>query len=473
MVYASVCSGIEAASVAWEPLGWKPAWFSEIDPHACAVLEHRFPHVENLGDITEIDGRPYRGAIDVLVGGTPCVSFSVAGLRKGLDDDRGNLVFEFLRLAREIRPRWLVWENVPGVLSSTSHEAPDPCPPDIDLDGDDGPGDGEEVVVIDEYDSEEDHAFACFLAGLSELGYGYCFRTLNSEFIRVRSHPRAVPQRRRRVFVVGYSGDWRPPAAVFVERESLQGHPAPRRKAGKAIASLTASGVGTCGADDSQAQHGHLIAEGVAEATPPLTSNPYGDHESREGLLVPEISPVVTSKWAKGSGGPAGDECQNIVIAIQGSASEPIVSESGESPTLDTKAAQIAVVEVAGTLDRDYGKQGGTTHQAVRSGLLVGFSANERSVKGIMTKGEAPAMRGDNRLAIAQAVNGADGEIMVRRITPREAERLQGFPDDWTLVPYRGKLMADGPRYRMLGNSMAINVMSWIGQRIALLTAED
>ena len=114
MVYASVCAGIEAASVAWEPLGWTPAWFAEIDPHACAVLEHRFPNVENLGDITKIDGRQYRGAIDVLVGGTPCQSFSVAGLRKGLDDDRGNLAYEFLRLAQEIRPRWIVWENVPG-----------------------------------------------------------------------------------------------------------------------------------------------------------------------------------------------------------------------------------------------------------------------------------------------------------------------------------------------------------------------
>ncbi|MCY3677921.1 MAG: DNA (cytosine-5-)-methyltransferase [Gemmatimonadetes bacterium] len=277
MVYASVCAGIEAASVAWEPLGWTPAWFAEIDPHACAVLEHRFPNVENLGDITKIDGRQYRGAIDVLVGGTPCQSFSVAGLRKGLDDDRGNLAYEFLRLAQEIRPRWIVWENVPGVLSATSHPAPDRRPPDIDLDGDDGPRDGEEVVVVDRYESEEDHAFLCFLAGLSELGFGYCWRTLDAQFFRVESHPRAVPQRRRRVFVVGHLGTswkepdgksqtsgssshagdagparpgegWRLPAAVLFEREGLSWHPPPSRKAGKAVASLTASGVGTCGA---------------------------------------------------------------------------------------------------------------------------------------------------------------------------------------------------------------------------------
>ena len=116
MRYGSVCSGIEAATAAWHPLGWTPAFFSEIEPFPRAVLAHHYPKVPLHGDFTTIGADEY-GAIDLLVGGTPCQSFSIAGLRGGLDDDRGNLALEFLRLADRKHPRWLVWENVPGVLS--------------------------------------------------------------------------------------------------------------------------------------------------------------------------------------------------------------------------------------------------------------------------------------------------------------------------------------------------------------------
>ena len=157
MIYGSVCSGIEAATVAWHGLGWRPAWFAEIDPFASAVLAHRYPDVPNYGDFTKIESA---GPIELLVAGTPCQSFSVAGRRLGLDDPRGNLTLEFLRLASRLRPRWIVWENVPGVLS---------------IDG--------------------GRTFGAILGALAELGYGFAYRVLDAQYF-------GVPQRRRRVFVV-------------------------------------------------------------------------------------------------------------------------------------------------------------------------------------------------------------------------------------------------------------------------------
>jgi len=223
LTYLSVCSGIEAATVAWHPLGWKPVGFAEIDKFPSAVLAHHYPEVKNYGDFTKIELEDLLSTPDILVGGTPCQDFSVAGLRAGLGGDRGNLTLEFLRLAQRLRPRWLVWENVPGVLSSTAHVAPDSRPPEIDLDGPDGPKDGTEVVVEDEYEADESHAFACFLAGLQELGYGFAYRIIDAQYA-------GVPQRRRRVFVVGYLGDWRCAAAVLFEHHSLQVHTPPSRE---------------------------------------------------------------------------------------------------------------------------------------------------------------------------------------------------------------------------------------------------
>src|SRR5690606_16106889 len=206
MRYLSVCSGIEAATVAWQPLGWRPAAFSEIEAFPSAVLAHHYPDVPNLGDMTNFRSWP-DAAIDLLVGGTPCQSFSVAGLRKGLDDPRGNLALTYLAIAERYRPRWLVWENVPGVLSSNGGRD-----------------------------------FGAFLGGLAELGYGWAYRVLDAQYF-------GVAQRRRRVFVVGHLGDWRAAAAVLFERDSLSGNPAPRREAGKGASadvapSLTASGRG-------------------------------------------------------------------------------------------------------------------------------------------------------------------------------------------------------------------------------------
>ncbi len=226
MKYGSVCSGVEAATAAWHPLGWEPQWFSEIEKFPSAVLAHHYPDVPNLGDMTEFKEWP-NDPIDLLVGGTPCQSFSVAGLRKGLDDPRGNLMLTYLAIAERYQPRWLVWENVPGVLSSN-----------------------------------RGRDFGTFLAALGQIGYGFAYRVLDAQYF-------GVAQRRRRVFVVGYLGDWRRAAAVLFERESLSGHPAPSREAGEVsgwvFPCLTRRGPGSL-----REEEGYVIEEsgGIRHLTP-------------------------------------------------------------------------------------------------------------------------------------------------------------------------------------------------------------
>jgi len=198
--YGSVCSGIEAATVAWHQLGWEPVFFSEIEKFPSAVLAHHYPNVPNHGDMTKFKEWP-DADINVLVGGTPCQSFSVAGLRKGLDDPRGNLMLTYLAIADRFRPEWVVWENVPGVLSSNGGRD-----------------------------------FGTFLGGLGQLGYGFAYRVLDAQFF-------GVAQRRRRVFVVANARGWQRAAAVLFERESLCGNPAPSRETGQSVARTTAPGV--------------------------------------------------------------------------------------------------------------------------------------------------------------------------------------------------------------------------------------
>ncbi len=292
MKYLSVCSGFGGAELAFDPLGWHCVGVSDIEPAACSVLSSRWPNTPNLGDFTKIGVEDVR-SIDLLVGGTPCQSFSVAGLRGGLGDDRGNLALEFLRLADRTRPRWILWENVPGVYSATSHIAPDPCPPQIDLDGPDGPKDGEEIVVEDEYDTDEHHAFSCFLAGLSELGYGYAYGTLDAQYF-------GVPQRRRRVFVVGYLGNWSYPAAVLFERHCLSGHPAPSREKREGFASTVTSSPPSRRNGGSSPTEGQFVAgtlgggngargwnnsPDVAGAFIPFTPSSHGSYDEGTGTL--------------------------------------------------------------------------------------------------------------------------------------------------------------------------------------------
>ena len=367
MTFLSICSGIEAASCAWHPLGFQPLGFSEIEAFPSAVLKHHYPTIPNFGDLTRYHEWPELQP-DILVGGTPCQAFSVAGLRKGLDDPRGNLTLVFLGLVARTRPRWVVWENVPGVLSDATG------------------------------------AFGAMLGGLGELGYGFAYRILDAQHVRVESHPRAVPQRRRRVFVVGHLGDWRRAAAVLFERESLRGDSPPRREAGPSVAALTATGVGTCGADDNQGQAGHLIG------------------------YCGEVSRALTAcHTATGRQDPNEME----FIALRGESFD--ASEDGTvrgTPIIATEA---------------------TAFDWQSGGDARGLDPKETAQ---LQRSQVPALHHASA---------------VRRLTPRECERLQGFPDDYTRIPYRNKPASecpDGPRYKALGNSMAVNVMRWIGERI-------
>ena len=359
MNFGSVCSGIEAASEAWNPLGWRAQFLSEIDPFPCAVLAHHHPTVPNLGDMNNFKDWP-NANIDVLCGGTPCQSFSNAGLRAGLDDPRGQLMLTFGAIAAKYRPRWLVWENVPGVLSSNGGRD-----------------------------------FGAFLGLLGFLGYGFAYRVLDAQFVRVDGYGRAVPQRRNRVFVVGCLGDWRSAAAVLLERESLRGDSAPRRISGTRVAATL-----TRGAESS------------------------------------------------GRGGYAGRRQEDDVNIV-----------AGVAPTLPARR------NAGGGMGTDFDCDGGLVAHTLRA---EGFDASEDGTgRGTPL---VPAPFDTTQITSAQERNIAAGTA-VRRLMPVECERLQGFKDGHTAIIWRGKPAADGPRYKALGNSWAVNCARWIGQRIEAVEA--
>lgn len=371
MKYGSVCSGIEAATVAWHSLGWQPQWFSEIEAFPSAVLAHHYPQVPNQGDMTKYkEWGLTDGSIDLLVGGTPCQSFSVAGLREGLRDPRGSLMLTYLAIAASARPRWLVWENVPGVLSS--HGGRD---------------------------------FGAFLGALAELGYGWAYRVLNAQHF-------GIPQRRRRVFVVGHLGGWRRAAAVLFEQQSLLRNPAPGSKAREDVA----------GTLDASLGRRRGIGMNPNQLMPARRHCRHG-HQQME----------------QGNGRPAGDEHYNLIAPTLLAQGNRAGGSRPPGTTVDTCASLIAFSA------KDYGADAGEIAPTLRAG----GHANSHANAGVM-----PAIQ-----------QGA----AVRRLTPRECERLQGFPDDYTQVTYRKKPAADGPRYKAVGNSMAVPVMNWIGRRIQMV----
>jgi len=451
MLFGSVCSGIEAASVAWEPLGWDPAFYSEIAPFPRAVLAHRYPNIPLHGDFTSIEDGQY-AAIDLLVGGTPCQSFSVAGLRGGLDDDRGNLALEFCRLARRLGPRWVIWENVPGVLSL-----------------------------------DEGRAFGSILGGLAECGYGLAYRVLDAQYARVDGYARAVPQRRNRVFVVGYLGDWRRAAAVLFEPESLRGNPPSRRASWEKVAGTLAArtkGGGGLGTDfdlDGGVTHAPAVSRcvtaGYAQRLDWETEDFVAHTLRGDGFDASEdgtgrVTPIVPVH--------AFDARQSDVIQY-GDVTGPIDTDGTSIGVMTARHVALRGRDGGGTIELGgdvagtvRASQGGGDKPHVltpawgigpdavdRSGEAANGSAAGRSGLNI-TDGFQPALR-------ARSTNSVATPSDVRRLTPRECERLQGFPDDYTAVPYRGKPAANGPRYAAIGNSMAVNVMRWIGRRIQMV----
>jgi DNA (cytosine-5)-methyltransferase 1 len=482
MRYLSVCSGIEAASVAWAPMGWDPVAFAEIEPFPSAVLAHHYPDVPNLGDITKFKEWPDLGTVDLICGGTPCQSFSVAGLRKGLADPRGNLSLTFLAIVDRYRPRYVIWENVPGVLSS------------------DGGRD-----------------FASFLGGLGQLGYGWCYRVLDAQFCRVDGFPRAVPQRRRRVFVVGYLGDWRRAAAILSEPESVLGDSPPRREARQGPADPTALSVAIRGRDGTpQAELGEDIANAI------LTPN-----GGRAGVGVGAVlafggnncsGPIDAAASLAAHGGPMGRmdfASETFVAAPLGAKKDggwrgdldndtyvPIAFNSREDPettwdrtgplgSSSPQAQAIAYSIMPQNSGKDYKARQVDVAQPIMAGGPVGGNQGGdyllqpvNEVRPINTMvglrhealGEGTGLGigkvGDPAFTLSKAHSHAvQHGWAVRRLMPVECCRLQGFPDDYlSQVTWRGKCPPpDGPMYKALGNSWAVNVARWVGRRVEMV----
>ena len=429
MKYLSVCSGIEAASVAWHELGWTPVAFSEIELFPSAVLAQRFPNVPNWGDMTKFKEWP-DADVDVLVGGTPCQSFSVAGLRKGLDDPRGSLMLVFLAIAARYRPRYVVWENVPGVLSS---------------------GGGRD--------------FGSFLGALGQLGYGWAYRVLDAQWF-------GVAQRRRRVFVVGCAGDQRRAAQVLFEREGVRRDTAPSREAGQRPApSLAARTRGGGGLGTDTGLDGGMIAS-TGEISHRLNAGGMGRQDLETETFVAHAlrgEGFDASEDGTGRGTPL------VPVHAFDARQSDVIQYGDRTGSLDTDGHSVAVAfqssqsgvrvgDTHATLDANNGSR---RHNGVAT---VAFSAKDHGADAGYL---APTLR-----AMGHGASHANGggqvavaaTMQVRRLTPRECERLQGFPDDWTLIPWRGRPASecpDGPRYKALGNSMAVPCMRWIGERIA------
>lgn len=433
MNIGSTFSGIEAATIAWRPMGWKPVFYSEIDKFPSAVLAHHHPDVPNLGDVTKYKDWP-DATLDVLVGGSPCQSFSVAGLRKGLADPRGNLALTFLGVADRYRPNWLLWENVPGVLSQ-----------------------------------DGGRAFGSILGGMAELGYHGSYRVLDAQYIRVDGFGRAVPQRRRRVFVVGHLADWRRAAAVLFEPESLSGNPAPRRQAGENIApTISARPTGGGGLGTDFDLDGGLIAGCLQASGKAAGSATQQDAES--GMLVSHSLLTKSNKL---------DPEFQTYVAHSLRAEGFDASEDGTGRGTPLVPICFDTTQITSVANRSVPKPGDPCHPlaAGAHAPAIAFDCKSSGQNGFGVGEIASTLRSMGHSNSHQ--NGGGHQAVatgwaVRRLTPTECERLQGFPDGYTNIPWRGKDGApDGPRYKALGNSMAVNVMRWIGRRIEMVEATN
>ncbi|MFT9112013.1 MAG: DNA cytosine methyltransferase [Bifidobacterium psychraerophilum] len=438
MRYISLFSGIEAASCAWGALGWEPVAFSEIEPFPKAVLADRYPNVPDLGDMTRVDWNEYRHAADVVVGGSPCQAFSVAGLRKALDDPRGQLMLEYLRACHAIDPEWIVWENVPGALSA-----------------------------------QGGRAFQTLLGAVAELwpDGGAAWRVLDAQFS-------GVAQRRRRVFLVVNTRDWRRAGPVLFERESVQWDSASSREKRQALASTAQRGVGMSGGDcltpwDTQSRRVYR-ADGAyptldareGNAGRGVLTNGFNYNagarartlavsEELSPTLKTEHNPAIYQAFAQNQRDEVRDlrDCAGALAAEPGIKQRTFVycaADSGSNAAVER--------DLAPTL---------TAHDAKSTSYV--FGADNAASGGLSLSEETSPTLGTTKTpAVKPPYSG-----MVRRLTPMECERLQGFADGYTDIPYRGKPHApDSARYKALGNSMAVPVMRWIGEGISLVDRE-
>ena len=530
LTYISMFSGIEAASVAWEPLGFEPVAFAEVDPFPSAVLKKHYPHVPNLGDITKVDWSKYHGQIDIVVGGPPCQAFSVAGLRKALDDPRGMLILHYLRACDQIRPEWIVLENVPGLLSA-----------------------------------DGGRAFGSLLGALEELGYHAAWRVLDASFF-------GVAQRRRRVFVVAHARDWRRAAAVLFERQSLFGDFKSSKEARAHFATSAGEGARAPGAEErireaigfSYGNSADSRSMGEAEGVTPTIRSAGGGNsvpvicEPEESGLYSISGNIIGRKASNGgnhTGVATGDEPMYTLTAVdrhavceagkigpeesclnpwatqsdrvfpessvfpslvgggrgnrgyaggcilEGEAeAQPLVMGSGQAnaevleglcPTQcarQHKDPPILIGERTSTLafdttqvtcarNRSNPQWDGPCHtlSAVGDVPSVCIESYAEGSFSQFREGEVGTLRasggclgGGSETLVAELRKTPAG---IRRLTPVECERLQGFPDNWTRIAWNGKpeeLCPNGRRYKAVGNSMAVPVMAWLAQGIVL-----
>lgn len=460
--YGSVCSGIEAATLAWHPLGMKAAWYAEIEPFPSAVLAHHYPNTPNHGDMTKLAALVLAGKIPapaVLVGGTPCQAFSVAGMREGLLDPRGALTIKYVELADAIdhvRARRgdpeavIVWENVPGVLS------------------------------------DKGNAFGCFLGALAgedcelqppgkrwqDAGCVYgpkrtiAWRVLDAQYF-------GLAQRRRRVFLVASARAGFDPTAVLFEREGVRRDTAPRQGQGQNVTAGTLrSSDGGSDVDHATAlhlqtvtcmAHGQGGAEIAENRSPTLTCN----HEAP--IVVHGTQDLCTSDMAFALGRNSGQE--NAVfdpnqITSSSNRSQPTPGLCHTLPASSNPPIAFSC--------KDHGADAGELAPTLRAMNHSGSHANAGGQVAICLTGDI------THTLKAEGFDASEdgtcrGQPMVpagagvRRLTPVECERLQGDPDNYTRIPWRGRpaeQCPDGPRYKAIGNSKAVPVVRWLGIRI-------
>ena len=470
MNYLSLFSGIEAASVAWSNFNWKCVGVSEIDPFASAVLAHRYPTVPNLGDVTQItqgqldELKQKHTNIDLVCGGSPCQSFSVAGLRKGLSDPRGNLMYEYIRVIEAVRPKWLIWENVPGALSA-----------------------------------DKGQAFATLLQSLAELGYFLSWRVLDAQHF-------GVPQRRRRVFLVGCSDPKTSPFKVLFESESGEGDTAPSGEEGEEDSPSAESGSGKHGRGDRHEVYNVTFNDANGRRKDRPNGGCYINKVEKScSITTSGVNNTVIVdrkcftqnsreevRYIDGAEDQAGS-----INASQGSHQTNYIAEYFEHHPNDSRVK--GPKDIANAVTKRYGTGGGNVPlireytpcdlyntSVDESGTVASITTQSNATGSgprlieheIESKLSSTLQARDYKGPSADDFSGGAQKLVlekpsrVRRLTPLECERLQGFPDRWTEIPYRKKTAEKcptSPRYKALGNSMAVPVMRWIGNRIRRL----
>ena len=579
MNYGSVCSGVEAATLAWKGLGWQAKFFAEVEPFPSAVLMERFDAtrplrpldpaeaenekdrrtreswkkqiaglsaagtIPNLGDFTKIKEADYDGHIDLLVGGCPCQSYSIAGLRKGLADPRGNLTLEFVRLAYRTKARIVVFENVPGLLSS----------------GDKGSDFAGFLSLLCGWEVKppKDGWRKCGIVTNAPGCFGVAWRILDAQYTRVSQFPRAVPQRRRRLILVGHLDSWKYPAQVLFDGEMRGGNTPPRRAKRERPAACSEGSTASAGWWDGSQKAGTLtrtsdkqfmpdkgrlqcvveepecldmrqvevhekgvsptliatdykggkaVCQGIDAPCPDKMNNRnpgklvcYENHGNDSRIAEVEVSPTATSRWGTGgnntpliqeeepvcfikndAGGDlqgywtgvfptirsqvtpaiAQHECFNVSFCDANGRRKDrpngglyvTEAEAGKTVTAGSPGAETVIVEPI-ALDGDKMKPG---ERSGGSGMGISY-------EGVMYTQTAGDVHG--------VAYTPSGKPTVRKLLPVECERLMGFPDNHTRIPWKGKPeeeCPDAPRYKACGNSMAVNVMMWIGERIVM-----